>query len=161
MDTVIRACFVYFLLLLIFRIAGKRTLGEITTFDFVLTLIISEAIQQALVDSDHSMTNAFLLVVTLVGLNVLMSLIKQRSRPVERLIEDTPVIILEKDKLHRDRMDQERVDDADILAAARELQGISRLDQIQYAVVEKDGKITCRAQARGAGRGGLKVRCWG
>jgi uncharacterized membrane protein YcaP (DUF421 family) len=142
MDTVIRACFVYFLLLLIFRIAGKRTLGEITTFDFVLTLIISEAIQQALVDSDHSMTNAFLLVVTLVGLNVLMSLIKQRSRPVERLIEDTPVIILQNDKLHRDRMDQERVDDADILAAARELQGISRLDQIQYAVVEKDGKIT-------------------
>ncbi len=142
MDTVIRACFVYFLLLLIFRIAGKRTLGEITTFDFVLTLIISEAIQQALVDSDHSMTNAFLLVVTLVGLNVLMSLIKQRSRPVERLIEGTPVIILEKDKLHRDRMAQERVDDADILAAARELQGVSRLDQIQYAVVEKDGKIT-------------------
>ncbi len=142
MDTVIRACFVYFLLLLIFRIAGKRTLGEITTFDFVLTLIISEAIQQALVDSDHSMTNAFLLVVTLVGLNVLMSLIKQRSRPIERLIEGTPVIILQNDKLHRDRMDQERVDDADILAAARELQGISRLDQIQYAVVEKDGKIT-------------------
>ncbi len=142
MDTVIRACFVYFLLLIIFRVAGKRTLGEITTFDFVLTLIISEAIQQALVDSDHSMTNAFLLVVTLVGLNVLMSLIKQRSRPVERLIEGTPVIILEKDKLHRDRMDQERVDDADILAAARELQGISRLDQIQYAVLERDGGIS-------------------
>ena len=142
MDIIIRACFVYFLLLLIFRIAGKRTLGEITTFDFVLTLIISEAVQEALVDSDHSMTNAFLLVVTLVGLNILMSLIKQRSRRIERLLEGVPVTILEKDKLHRDRMDQERVDEADILAAARELQGVARLDQIRYAVVEKGGKIT-------------------
>lgn len=142
MDTIIRACSVYFLLLLIFRLAGKRTLSQITTFDLVLTLIISEAIQEALVDQDHSMTNAFLLVVTLVGLNVLMSLIKQRSKPAERLMEGVPLVIMEEGRLNREHMEKERVDEADILEAAREFQGLERLDQIRYAVVEKSGKVT-------------------
>lgn len=142
MDTIIRAAFVYFLLLLLFRLSGKRTLAQITTFDLVLTLIISEAIQQAMVDTDHSLTNAFLLVVTLVGLNVLLSVAKQRFPRLERLIEGVPTVILEKGRLHHDRMQKERVDDADILEAARELQGIARLEQIRYAVVEKDGRIT-------------------
>ena len=149
MDTIIRAAFVYFLLLLLFRLSGKRTLAQITTFDLVLTLIISEAIQQAMVDSDHSLTNAFLLVVTLVGLNVLLSLAKQRFPRLERLIEGVPTVILEKGRLHRDRMQKERVDDADILEAARELQGIARLEQIRYAVVEKDGQITVVADDGG------------
>jgi uncharacterized membrane protein YcaP (DUF421 family) len=142
MDTVLRATFVYFMLLLIFRIAGKRTLSHITTFDLVLTLIISEAIQNALTDDDHSMTGGFLLVITLVGLNILFSLLKMRSRRFERWIEGVPTVIFEKGQRHEDRMAAERVDDADILEAARETQGISRIDQIQYVVVEKDGNVT-------------------
>jgi uncharacterized membrane protein YcaP (DUF421 family) len=142
MDTVFRATFVYFMLLLIFRIAGKRTLSHITTFDLVLTLIISEAIQNALTDDDHSMTGGFLLVITLVGLNILFSLLKMRSRRFEQWIEGVPTVIFEKGQRHEDRMAAERVDDADILEAARETQGISRIDQIQYVVVEKDGNVT-------------------
>jgi uncharacterized membrane protein YcaP (DUF421 family) len=142
MDTILRATFVYFILLLIFRLSGKRTLAQITTFDLVLTLIISEAIQQALVDHDHSLTNALLLVTTLMGLNIIMSLVKQRSKRIERLMEGSPIVLIEEGNLHRDRMDKERVDEADILEAARELQGLSRLDQIQYAVVEKSGQVT-------------------
>jgi uncharacterized membrane protein YcaP (DUF421 family) len=142
MDTIVRATFVYFLLLLIFRVAGKRTLSHMTTFDLVLTLIISEAIQEALIDSDHSLTNAFLLVVTLVGLNILLSLIKMRSRRIEEALEGVPTVVMEKGKKHEDRMEAERVDDADILESARELQGVSRLDQIDYAIVEKSGNVT-------------------
>ena len=142
MDTVIRACFVYLLLLLIFRIAGKRSLAQITTFDLVLTLIISEAIQEGLVDNDHSLTNAFLLVVTLVGLEILLSVVKQRSQRVQQLLEGTPVVIMERGALHQERMDKERVDEGDILEAGRELQGLARLDQIDHAVVEKSGTIT-------------------
>jgi uncharacterized membrane protein YcaP (DUF421 family) len=142
MDSIFRACFVYGLLLLIFRISGKRTLAQVTTFDLVLTLIISETIQGALTDEDHSLTNGFLLVVTLVGLNVLIAWVKQKSPRAEHILEGAPVIVIEKGDLHHDRMDQERVDEADILEEARELQGVSRLDQIEYAVVEKNGQIT-------------------
>src|SRR5215208_6797346 len=142
MDTLFRAASVYALLLIIFRIAGRRSLAQITTFDLVLTLIISEAIQQAMVDNDNSMTNAFILVVTLVGLDIGLSLLKQRSKRVAKLIEGMPVIILEGNALHHDRMTRERIDEAEILGAAREAHGLERLDQIKYAVVEQNGRIT-------------------
>ena len=142
MDTVIRAACVYALLLVIFRIAGKRSLAQITTFDLVLTLIISEAIQQALLDNDNSMTNAFILVITLVVLDVGLSLLKQRSKRVDRIIEGLPVIVLDGDTLHRDRMMRERIDESEIVGAARAAHGLERLDQIKYAVVEPNGRIT-------------------
>jgi uncharacterized membrane protein YcaP (DUF421 family) len=141
-DTVIRAACVYALLLVIFRIAGKRSLAQITTFDLVLTLIISEAIQQALLDNDNSMTNAFILVITLVVLDVGLSLLKQRSKRVDRIIEGLPVIVLDGDTLHRDRMMRERIDESEIVGAARAAHGLERLDQIKYAVVEPNGRIT-------------------
>jgi len=142
MDSVIRATVVYVFLLLIFRISGKRTLSQISTFDLVLTLIISEAIQEALVDGDRSLTGAALLVVSLVGLNILVSLLKQKFPRFERVLEDAPVVIVEEGRFHRDRMNKERVDDHDVLTAARQLQGLASLEDVRYAVVEKDGHVT-------------------
>jgi len=142
MDTVIRAVFVYVFLLLLFRIAGKRTLSQVSTFDLVLTLIISEAIQQAMVDSDNSLTGAGLLVVTLVGMNIVVSLLKQRFPRFERVLEDTPIVIIEDGRIHRRRMEKERVDEQDVLSAARQLQGLASLKDVRYAVVEKDGHVT-------------------
>ena len=142
MDTVFRALAVYAILLIIFRISGKRSLAQITTFDLVLTLIISEAIQQALVDSDNSMTNAIILVLTLVATDIGLSLAKQRWGAFERIVEGTPVILLEQGHLHEARMRAERVGPEEILGAAREAHGLERLDQIKYAVVEQNGHIT-------------------
>ena len=142
MDTIIRAVFVYLFLLIIFRLAGKRTLGHITTFDLVLTLIISEAVQQALIDNDNSITNAVLLVTTLVGLNIAFSLLKQRSPRIDRWVEGCPVIIVQRGKLLNDRMRMERVDEAAILEVAREERGLRSRKEIDYAVVEPDGHIS-------------------
>ena len=142
MSSVIRAACVYAFLLIIFRIAGKRTLAQITTFDLVLTLIISEAIQQALVDSDNSLTNAMLLVITLVGLDLGLSILKQRSDRIDRFVEGMPVIVVENGTLHQERLDEERVSEAEVLGAAREAHGLARMEQIKYAIVEQNGRIT-------------------
>ncbi|MBA3659010.1 MAG: DUF421 domain-containing protein [Gemmatimonadales bacterium] len=142
MSSVMRAVVVYLFLLALFRLAGKRSLSQVTTFDLVLTLIISEAVQQALISDDNSMTNAFLLVLTLVGLDILLSFIKQRSQRLSRLLDGTPVVVVEDGRLLRDRMKRERVDEGDILHAAREHQGLASLDEIAYAVVERSGGIT-------------------
>ena len=142
MESVIRGLIVFFFLLLVFRIAGKRTLAETSSFDLVLLLIISETTQQAMVDSDHSMTNAAILILTLVGADVVLSLIKQRSKAVERVIDGMPIVILEDGKPFKDRMDRERVDENDILEAARRQEGIEHLDQIKFAVLERSGEIT-------------------
>ncbi len=141
MDSVLRGLVVYVFLLLLFRICGKRTLAHTTTFDFVLLLIIAEATQQALVDTDNSMTNAALLVVTLLWLNVLLSLAKQRFPRLERWIDGLPVVLIEEGRLMRERMDKVRVDASDILEAAHEKHGLERLDQVRYAVLERSGGI--------------------
>jgi uncharacterized membrane protein YcaP (DUF421 family) len=142
MDAVIRATVAYVFLLLVLRLSGKRTLAQVTTFDFVLLLIISEATQQALVDSDNSMINAAILVSTLAGINILMSLLKQRSKFIERLLEGLPLVIMADGKPLKDRMDKERIDMEDLLDAARESQGLESLEEIKHAVVERSGKIS-------------------
>jgi uncharacterized membrane protein YcaP (DUF421 family) len=142
MDTVIRALCVYVFLLVVLRISGKRTLSNMTPFDFVLVLILSETVQQAMIDDDNSMTNALLLVTTLIGLDVLLSLLKNRFPALERLIDSTPVVVMQDGELNRDRMKGERVGEDDILSAARQQEGVGRLDEIDYAVVEQTGDIT-------------------
>ncbi len=142
MDSVLRAVAVYGFLLLLFRISGKRSLAQVTAFDLVLGLIISEALQQALIDGDDSLTNAFLVVTTLVGLNIGLSAWTQHSERLERLVDGAPVVVFADGKLLTDRMAAERVDEEDILRAGRELLGLSRLEQVRYAVVERDGTIS-------------------
>jgi uncharacterized membrane protein YcaP (DUF421 family) len=142
MDTVVRAAVVYVVLLLIFRIAGKHSLAEITTFDLVLTLIISEAIQQGMVDEDRSLTGAFLLVVTLVGIDILLAALKQRFSGLAKILEGTPVLVLKDGRVRRQAADKERVDESDILAAARRDHGLHRLDEIDYAVMERTGSLS-------------------
>ena len=142
MDLVIRGIAVYLFLLLIFRISGKRSLRNATTFDFVLLLIIAETTQQALVGKDASVTGALLLIVVLVGTDILLSLVKRWMPRVDRLLEGQPLVILRHGVPLKERMHVERVDDDDILSAARKTRGIERLDDIERAILEKNGAIS-------------------
>ncbi len=142
MDSILRAAVVYGFLLVLFRIAGKRTLAQITTFDAVLLLIISEAIQQALLDGDNSLTNAILAVITLVTLDLGLSLLKNRSPRLNHLVEGRPVLLLVDGVPIRERLLAERIDEDDILHAARHAHGIVELSAIRYAVLESSGGIT-------------------
>ena len=142
MDAVLRAAATYFILLLIFRAAGKRSLAEMTAFDFILLLIISETTQSALVDGNNSLTNTILLVVTMVGLDIALSYVKEWVRPLEKAMDSVPLIILAYGVPLDDRMKKARVDEADILSAARRSLGLERLDQIKFAVLETNGGIS-------------------
>jgi uncharacterized membrane protein YcaP (DUF421 family) len=142
MESVIRPTFVYLFVLVLLRLTGRRTLAQITTFDFVLLLIISEATQQALIGVDNSMINSAIVVSTLIGLNILMSLLKQRSRRFDRLLDDIPMVIVSDGKPLKDRMQEARVDEDDVLDAARENCGLERMDQIRHAILERDGQIS-------------------
>ncbi|HKY73676.1 MAG TPA: YetF domain-containing protein [Nitrospira sp.] len=142
MDSVARGAAVYLLLLLIFRLAGRRTLAQMTSFDFVLLLIISEAAQNAMIGDDYSVTNGALVVLTLVGLDVLLSQVKRWWPMAERWLDGKPTIIVEHGRPKIDIMNNARVDERDVLAAARETQGLERMDQIKFAVLETSGGIS-------------------
>jgi uncharacterized membrane protein YcaP (DUF421 family) len=142
METVLRAAAIYVVLLLIFRIAGRRTLSEMTTFDFVLLLIISEATQNALIGEDFSVTNAILAVLTLIGLDIASSLLKRRFPRFGKVIDGVPTILVENGRPLPDRLYRARLSEDDVLEAARHLHGVERMDQIKYAVLEVSGGIS-------------------
>jgi uncharacterized membrane protein YcaP (DUF421 family) len=142
MDSVFRAAAIYGFLLLIFRISGKRSLAQITTFDFVLLLIIGEATQQALLGEDFSIVNAWIVIATLMGIDLGMSLVKQRWPRLDRIVDSTPLVIVAEGRLLEDRARRERVDLEDVLAAARASHGLDKLEQIKLAVLERSGGIS-------------------
>jgi len=141
-DAVIRAAFIYLFLLLLFRVAGGRSVAQMTTFDFVLTLIVSEAAEGALVANDHSVTNSVLVIVTLIGLNIALSLWKHRSEKVQKWTDGEPVVLVDNGRPLRDRMDSTRVNESDVLSAARSLHGLERMEQVKYAILETSGSIS-------------------
>lgn len=142
MESVIRGVMVYLFLWLIFRISGKRTLAETSPFELVLLLIISEVTNQAMVDSDHSITNAFLLIMTLVGMSVLLSFIKHRWPAASRIFEGLPLPLIRNGERLQQNMDKSRVDEEEILMSARLNQGVEKMEDIKEASVENDGQIS-------------------
>lgn len=142
MESIIRGVVVYFFLFLIFRIAGKRTLAQTSPFELVLLLIISETTQQAMVDGDESITNAFLLIMTLVGISIVLSVVKHYSETASKWLDGLPVRVVRENEWDQEAADKLRVDKDEVLAAGRATQGVSRMDQIAHGTVENDGKIS-------------------
>jgi uncharacterized membrane protein YcaP (DUF421 family) len=142
MDSVLRAAVMYLVLMILFKIAGRRSLADLNTFDFVLLLIIGEATQQALLGDDFSITNSVLIIATLIAIDVGFSQVKQRSKRIALLLDGGPTVIVENgEPLHR-RMKKARVTEADIMEAARSNQGIARMCDIRYAIIERNGTIS-------------------
>jgi uncharacterized membrane protein YcaP (DUF421 family) len=95
-----------------------------------------------MVDNDHSMTNAALLILTLVGADIFLSLLKHWFPALDPLLEGTAVILMRDGQVLEDRLRRERVDRNDILEAARLQQGLENLDQVKLAVLERSGRIS-------------------
>lgn len=142
MNPVIRGLAVYLFVYILFRILGKRSLAEITTFDFVLLLIISETTTDALIAEDYSLFGCFIMVSTLVATDYLLSLFKEKSKWFQVASEGAPLVIVDHGKPLTRRMEKTKVDEDDVLEAARLIHGLERMDQVKYAVLERDGSIS-------------------
>ena len=142
METVLRAAAIYLFLMIVFRISGKRALAEMNAFDLVLLLIIGESVSQGLMGDDFSITTALVLVTTLVLMEIAFAFIKQKSKVAEIWLDDAPLVVVEDGKPLRDRMDRAKVDEEDVLEAARSTQGLENMQQIKYAVLERSGSIS-------------------
>lgn len=142
METVLRAASMYLLLLVVLKIAGRRTLMEMTSFDLILLLIISEATQQALLGNDFSVTGASLTIITLVVVDILFGMLKARFPRLDMLIDGTALILVENGGLLPERARKAGISEEDILNSARSTAGLERLDQIKFAILEKNGKIS-------------------
>jgi uncharacterized membrane protein YcaP (DUF421 family) len=142
METVIRGLSIYLVMLLAVRFSGRRTLGQMTAFDFVLLLIVAETTQQALLGEDFSITNAFMLIATLFSADVGLSYVKRRAPRLSVWLDGQPTVLISRGVLDRRALERARVGVDEVLAAAREQNGLERLDQIRFAVLEASGNIS-------------------
>jgi uncharacterized membrane protein YcaP (DUF421 family) len=141
-SVILRSAIIYFFVFVVFRMAGKRTLSEMTTFDLILLLIISESTQQALIDDDHSLVGGMMAIVTLVFLDVVFTTLSSKFKIFDKVMNGVPMFLLEDGKLYLDRMKKCRIQIDDILESARKSYGLENLDEIKSAVLEKDGSIS-------------------
>ncbi|WP_237932045.1 DUF421 domain-containing protein [Buttiauxella sp. S19-1] len=142
MDMVIRALAIYLVLMVVFKIAGRRTLLQMTSFDLILLLIISEATQQALLGNDFSVTGAMLTIVTLIVVDMLFGLIKKHLPGADDFLDNTPVILVESGYLFQEKMKKVDISCDDILQTARVDHGITQLAEIKFAILERNGHIS-------------------
>lgn len=149
MNPVFRAAMMFALLWLVFRIGGRRTLAEITTFDFILLLVIGDATQNAFVGDDFSITTAALVIVTLLLLELGIDRLAFRSTRLRRILDSAPVIVIDKGRVLDDVMREEGVDLEEVLTAARERHGLQGLGDIKYAIVERHGGISIVPREKG------------
>ena len=142
MVPVVRALAVYVFLMVLLRIMGKRTLAEVTVFDFIVLLIVSECTQQGMTGNDFSVTNAAILVLTLVLLQRAADWVSDRSPRADKLLNDLPIVVVEQGKPLQEWLARTDLTEEEVLEEARRNQGIERMDQIKYAVLERNGAIS-------------------
>lgn len=142
MDVILRALAIYLILLIVFKVAGRRTLMQMTNFDLILLLIISEATQQAMLGSDFSVTGSALCIITLIVVDISLGYLKDRFSGIENFIDSTPVILVENGHPLMDKINKVDVSIDDILVAARQSQGILNLKDIKFAILERNGQIS-------------------
>lgn len=151
MESVIRGAAIYLIMLVVIRISGRRTMAEATPFDFVLILIVAETTQQALLGDDFSLTNALVLIVTLFGIDIGLSYVKRWFPWVGKVLDGQPTLLVRDGKIDRRALAKARVDESDILSAARAQHGLERLDQVKHAILETDSGISIIPAAKGSG----------
>lgn len=140
-EFIFRALFIYLALFIMFKIWGKKHIGEVAAFDFLLMLIMSEAVQNSLVGDDHSVYGGLIVVGTLMIVASVMNIISFYSRRAERMLEGTAKVIIRDGKIMEKVLKKERISLQELLEAIRE-QGIIHLNDIRLAMLEANGKIS-------------------
>jgi uncharacterized membrane protein YcaP (DUF421 family) len=140
-GTILRAAVVYWFLLLMLRLLGRRSMAQMTPFELILMFLMGGMSIQAVVSDDRSMTNALLAVATVAVMHLLVSVLKQRSERFQKIVDGTPLIVVDDGRWKPELMSMCHIQELDVMQAARQ-QGIQRAEQIRYAIVERNGSIS-------------------
>ncbi len=138
---VIRTAAVYVVLLIGLRLAGKREIGQMTVFDLVVLLLISNAVQNAMVGPDTSLLGGILAAVVLLVINLIVSRLRMVSPLLRRAVEGSPTLLVLHGEVIPSHMRREGMDQETLEAALRE-HGVPKLSDVEMAVLEVDGSIS-------------------
>jgi uncharacterized membrane protein YcaP (DUF421 family) len=140
-DIVIRTTIVYLAILIGLRLAGKREIGQLTVFDLVVLLLLANAVQNAMVGPDTSLTGGLLAAAILLVLNTVLARLRLRWPRFRRLVEGSPTLLVLHGEAIPQHLRREGIDEETLSEALRE-HGISNLSEVEMAVLEIDGSIS-------------------
>jgi uncharacterized membrane protein YcaP (DUF421 family) len=140
-ERVVRAAVGYGFLLVAFRLTGKRQVGQLTPFDLVVLLIISNVLQNAMIGPDNSVTGGLVGALTIFACNGVIARLSFANRRLERLIDGEPTLLVRDGHVDEAAMGRELVTHAELHAALREA-GISCVEEARFAMLESTGRIT-------------------
>ena len=140
-EIVLRTLVVYLVLLIGLRIAGKRQLGQMTTFDLVVILIIANAVQNAMVGSDTSLNGGLIAAFTLLVVNTVVGRLGLKHRWFWQQLVGTPTLLVHEGEFITEHLRQEGIAEDEVMQALRE-HGVEDLSTVKAAVLEVDGTIS-------------------
>jgi len=140
-EKVLRSVVVYVFLLVAFRLTGKRQVGQLTPFDLIVLLIISNVVQNALIGNDNSLGGGLVGAAAILALNSAVVEVTYRSRRARRLLEAQPTLLIRDGRLLEDNMRRERVTLDDLLAALRR-NGVTDPAHVRLAMLGENGGIS-------------------
>jgi uncharacterized membrane protein YcaP (DUF421 family) len=151
MAAVLRAFFGYLFLILIVRIVGRRPGKQLAPFEFVLVFFIGGLALTAIVGDERSLTNAICQIFTIALTHLMVTLARARSKILARLLDGTPLLLLERgpDGTARWRdltMRQMRIQDTDVMFAARD-HGLPSFHELESAILERNGDISVKPRS--------------
>jgi uncharacterized membrane protein YcaP (DUF421 family) len=138
---IVRAAIVYFMILIFIRVSGKRQVGQMTPFDLVLFLLLSNAVQNSMNGGDNSITAGMILAATLVVLSSAIGWVTRHNRKLEKLIDGEAEILIHNGKLRPHALERAGLTQHDLLAALRE-SDCAAIKDVHTAILETNGRIT-------------------
>ena len=141
LEKIVRTVIVYAFLLIAFRLAGKRQLGQMSPFDLVVLLVISNAVQNALIGDDNSLGGGLLGAGVLLVVNGMVAWLSCRHRRFGRLVESTPTILVRHGRICMDKLRHELMTLPELRAALRR-EGVASVAEVRYAILEEDGNVS-------------------
>jgi uncharacterized membrane protein YcaP (DUF421 family) len=140
-EIAFRTGFVYLALLLGLRLTGKRQVGQLTPFDFLLLLLLANAVQNAMTGPDTSLAGGLVAAGTLLVLNMIVAWTSRRSSRAEQVIEGMPTLLIRRGQILNANLVREGITREDLLRSLRE-HGVETVEEVRSAVLEVDGSVS-------------------
>ena len=140
-EKLVRSVVVYLFLLVAFRLCGKRQLGQLSAFDLVVLLIISNVVQNAVIGNDNSLGGGLIGATAILLLNLVVAYVTFRFKRADRVVEHSPTLLVRHGRVLRDNLRRERLGPRDLRAALRH-HGVVSIRDIRYAFREEDGHVS-------------------
>jgi uncharacterized membrane protein YcaP (DUF421 family) len=141
MDLVFRTVAIFAFILFVTRVTGRRELHSLEPYDIIVLVVLGDLVQQGVTQSDNSVTGALIVISTIMLLSVATGWLGYRFRPARRVLEGEPLIVVDDGQPVMRNLKRERITVEEVETEAR-LQQIASLDQVRWAVLETDGKMS-------------------